>query len=56
MNNRYLYEVKLIHRLWAWDATLGFAATDARNARKWAVLKMADPGDWLVVTAKRVAK
>lgn len=53
-DNRYVYEVKLIHRLWDWDATLRFAADTAKNARKFALLKMADQDQWLIVSAKRV--
>ncbi len=51
---RHLYEVKLIHRLWDWDATLRYSAKTARHARQFARIKMATPGDWLIVSAKRV--
>lgn len=50
--DRYrLYEVKLVHRLHDWDATLKYAAPSAKTARSWALGKMANPRDWLIVSA-----
>lgn len=49
----YPYVVKLIHRVHDWDCELKFAATDSKQARKWATAKMAQPSHWLVVAAKR---
>lgn len=47
-----LYSIILIHRLHDWDASFKFQAPNARTARRWALAKLAMPGDWLVVKAR----
>lgn len=48
------YKVKLIHRYNDWDATLQYLAPTAPTARKWALNKMSNPDDWIIVSARRV--
>lgn len=48
---RRLFTIRMIHRLYDWDATLTFEAPSHRTARAWALVKMATPSDWLVVSA-----
>jgi hypothetical protein len=48
------YRIKLIHRLYDWDAVLKFNAPDAKTARKWALQKMAEPDKWIVVKAGKL--
>ena len=52
----HLYEVKLIHRVFDWDASFSYAAANARQARKWALYKLTHPENWLIVSAKRKTK
>jgi len=49
----YLYRVRFIHRQYDWDAEFQFAAPDAKTARKWAAMKLANQSDWLFVEARR---
>lgn len=50
---RHLYRVKLIHTLYDWDCEFTYEAPDARTARKWALVKLAD-NRWIVISARRV--
>lgn len=49
-----LYKIDLIHKTWDWDASFQFQAPDARRARLWVLLKLVNPGSWLVVRARQV--
>lgn len=51
-----MYEVRMIHRINDWNASVQYLAPDARTARKWAAAKMAYPNDWLIVSARRMIK
>ena len=50
-----LYDIRLIHRQFDWNASFQFLAPNARKAREWALWKMKDEASWLVTSA-RIAK
>lgn len=54
MSARYLYRVELIHKVFDWDASFTFSARNARDARMFALAKLAMPGAWIVTRARRV--
>ena len=48
------YTIKLIHRLYDWDAEFTYAAPDTRTAKYWAKTKLVDADNWLITSAKQV--
>lgn len=49
-----LYRIDLIHWVYGWDASFKFRAADAKQARRFAKMKLVNAENWIITRARLV--